>query len=1096
MLPITVTQRDRLTKKTVLSATPRLVLSANLNRVYEVTSVTNPLLSGTEVYDSLLFPVASVVEAYRPRAGIVKGMTASGSYPTVGVTNGSPDDSTSDSFTYSASVSDPYMYWQSEFLSDSTVSVTYGAGNYDLPNAQIDVKYETLVYGNKLKIVLENTYVSPTQATVSFITAGTPDSYNLSNADKDADGNFVLWYLSTDIWSSTYDPDTDTLKTVSFDEVKVTFSAMDTPNSRAAVIEVAPYYEYDASDLISSVTNKDSISEPTPILPIGTVSSNTADVVIDNIMGEMYEDESVPETFANAVQKGCEVIFDVNVHEPDVAPDATEWTRVLTKYVESKNYGETTMDLSLKDASMVLQGRTPSPMLFQNASVVKVVRSICHNVGFRDVEYDSTDIDPQDFGAQIKYFWTDKEKTAWENLQEIAEVTQTAIYFDEYNRLQIRTRSAAFDLGATTEWIIDADDVSSQDVADQERLAVDVGKFADLISFSEETEEKINYVEVTYTDTEVKPLVRGNPTQVVAWEPEGTLVLRSGRIIEDIPAPDGVSTISVRFNSADIQTWPYFGMFQVDGEVIEYYAKQYSYYDAGGAYNGSYISSLEEKEALDALNEGLSWKNKFSGRVRVKPEGRGAKYTLAQEHTLQGRNWNTHTMSKDGGMTLLSGRPYYTKDFANGYFVLDSAGMSGIDWWTWVVAYPATNPTYTPHLYGTRIKFPTASYAAAGLAISLGGGNSGFYAEVMPTVEADASTNYHEIHMYYLDNSGNRNDFGPNSGQGVRAVITYNTWFDLDVYHTISANGLNHEFSIYINGRFKGTFSKSRASSVSSLTTKNGIFIRAGTRAYFDYHYSYRPSVVYTDGEKFEQSSYLDLATGAYRSTISRDVLASAMSPNSRLNYDNTGMLSDRISDNHLRFEEVGLVGHEVRDFDVKYEGNPMVSSTLYMSNKGGANCTDFVSSPVGARFTLVNSSRRNEVVHGEDTMTFGSSNSVDQKLFVYGRQIERGDNKTAIIEDKPQIVRSGKSEITFDSDWIQSEAQANRIGEWVNSSPAKTSASAEIFGNPFLQLLDIVGIQYADEGRDWRADKYFIISKKVQYDGGLQVDLDLYSLV
>ena len=285
MLPYTVSQKDSITKNIVMQAHGSLTLETNANRVTPITSVTNPLIAGTDIEDNPLMPIASVVEGHRPRrAGIVKGAASGNGYPTVGKTFGVINNSDTDAWSYSISQEDPYKYWQSEKISGANVSGTYGSGNYDLDDAQIHIVYSSPVRAHKIKILLENTYVDVTHATLQLIGGSDPVTLALSPADKDSEGNFVIWYIGGS-WFNNYDPDTDTLDLIDFDEIKFTALTVDAPNARASVIEVAPYYVADLTDRITSINNDDTMSEHSQLLPMGTTNSNVADVVLENTDG-------------------------------------------------------------------------------------------------------------------------------------------------------------------------------------------------------------------------------------------------------------------------------------------------------------------------------------------------------------------------------------------------------------------------------------------------------------------------------------------------------------------------------------------------------------------------------------------------------------------------------------------------------------------------------------------------------------------------------------------------------------------------------------------------------------------------------------------
>lgn len=1072
MLPITVAQKDTLAKSSVLQAHGRLIANFNFNRFINVTSVTNPLSTAD---DNPYFPIASVIDRARPEAGIVKAMVGgSGGFPTIGKVGGVLSASDKDLWSYTTSVEDKYKYFRSPAFSTGALYLG-AAGHYTLPQAQVQVLYETSEDANKIIVGFENTYISPKHVTVEHRVGSTWFPQAIANPTLNSAGQLVLYRQADNTWGTTVYRNNPV---ENVNGVRVTVNAISHQNANVYIIEVAAAREVDVTDDIYEVTADDTVSEHSLILPIGDISSNEASVTLDNT-SRLYSSNNTSSPYHKFMGKWAEFNFEFNIHSPGAAAQAGDWKQFFRRYCEFPEPGENKMTFRLKDSAMVLQEAKPNAVTLSNVSVTAVAVYLCHSVGFRRVGYTIQDIDPKDTHARLKHYWVDPEKTVWELLQELSEATQTAFYFDETDTLQIKTRAAAFDLAAEPVWIFDSEDIDAAAVTAQGRLAGDVGKVADLISFPEEEQFGPNTVEVKHIPTEPSKVTRGIPAMAVAWEPEETITLRSSNLVADIPLNTSTEH-SVRLSSADAAIWPYSGLLQVNSEIIKYDGKQYSYYLANGTTALKYIESAEEKAALDALNEGFAWRNVFTGYLRVKVGGRGYKNTVPGTHTRAGRTYTCRLRTGTGSM--VNGAKYVTKNLSEGYMRLNPLAYKPQSL-TRLVARTTAPVATAPRLYGTQLKFPASGYVSgvAGMLIGAGTNDSGFYIELVRTA-AIGTRPRNELNFTWKNSAGTETLLS----KGTQIAIAADVPYQMDVALTSDAS--NWYFTVYIDGAPRANFSATKASTQSLMPTDFGVFTRTHTICDFYYLYAYGGHTEDTGG--FDKASYLDLLKGGYRSATYRQIQTLPSTRGSRLSPNTLSWKRQAI--NSIVIDEFGAVAHEVRDFDIKYDEFPALHSMLYISNSSQVACSDFVPGPTSAKFTLVNVSRKTAVINGEDTLSYGPDNSVDQKLMVYGRMIVREEPKSKTVRNEQSIVRRGLSELTVESDWIQTEEQAARIADWIIGTSVTAEGDLEAFANPYIQLLDLVAIQDPENYRTWTTHRYFVMGRSMRFDGTLSVDFTL----
>jgi hypothetical protein len=166
----------------------------------------------------------------------------------------------------------------------------------------------------------------------------------------------------------------------------------------------------------------------------------------------------------------------------------------------------------------------------------------------------------------------------------------------------------------------------------------------------------------------------------------------------------------------------------------------------------------------------------------------------------------------------------------------------------------------------------------------------------------------------------------------------------------------------------------------------------------------------------------------------------------------------------------------------------------LYVTNESQASCPEYNSDPFGAQFVLANTSRTNAVIAGEDTATLGADNPIDQKMLIYGRMVFQEDVREHVVEDESAILRRGRVGVEIENDWIQSEAMATEIGEWIIKwwAGGCEEITVEAFGNPLIQIGDLVSVNYPAKSMDTLTHKYFVVGVENVFDKGLSTNLTL----
>lgn len=246
------------------------------------------------------------------------------------------------------------------------------------------------------------------------------------------------------------------------------------------------------------------------------------------------------------------------------------------------------------------------------------------------------------------------------------------------------------------------------------------------------------------------------------------------------------------------------------------------------------------------------------------------------------------------------------------------------------------------------------------------------------------------------------------------------------------------------------------------LTGRYGVFTRGRTTVDFEYFYAVRGM----EDTDFDESMFYDYVKGGYVS----DQLDAGWIYNTKRKWVTEGGKRKQITvvSEQLKMEDFGPHVHEVRDYDVVFEDDePAISSYLYFSNESQVHQISYRHSAFNSTFRLANKSRRDAVLNGEDTYTFGTDNAIQQRMLVYGTTLKIDDERSITVSDKTSINSRGVDELTIDVDWIQSESSANKLGSHIVEALTHPVSTYDInvFGNAAIRVGQIVSIYNPQQG-------------------------------
>ncbi len=622
-------------------------------------------------------------------------------------------------------------------------------------------------------------------------------------------------------------------------------------------------------------------------------------------------------------------------------------------------------------------------------------------------------------------------------------------------------------------------------------LPVRANKLPDIVEANITADYEANVVNITYNTTKTSEDNKGFPQMEVIWTPEDALVLRATRLVATLPA----NGMAMRLNPKDVNVWPYEGIVNIEGELIRYNGKQYSYYDKAGKIKKVVVRNKEEKINIDKnlSSEAKAFMNTWTGVVVITE--RGLYWTSPREHSVDLKGWTARTFNRK----FLNEAPWQQglKQFNELSIMRLSAPPNRvIDSVTNAFRGRYEDAPFTH--FGTRLKFPSNNRrGSAGICINLGPAQSGYYIEVTPTAVLDASggafrQRINEVSMFVRKTDGEH----VRLFKGATSRVVGGIWYDLDVtYKDLGTGG--HLVTVYLNGivmirhvnKATKVFPSGRA----------GVYVRYSGVADFEYFYAHSN----TDVSPADESNVFDKISGGFVSgQWDREHVYGTRSVRRKIGRNTQ---TYRQLYNQYIYDEFGPIVHEIREMEVPFEKFPVLHSRLYLSNDTQILCPEYNSTSFDAKFMLANTSRTNAVASGEDTLRFGADNPVTQRMMIYGRLVfqEEGQvyrakaddpNSDNPIKDNDSIRRRGKVEVDIGSKWIQSRAEAEALGKWIlkHWSGGSDQIEIEVFGNPLFQLGDIVSVDYPDKNLHSATHRYFIVSKNNSYSAGLSTNLIL----
>lgn len=1055
----------------------RLTAEWNLNRYYDTKVYNQMMAEDTDGFDIEAFPIESITEPWRPTAGIAKAFTGEARTASE-YTDGIPKHR-----FYLGSADSVYKYWRSPVESNSAPPYNFPLVSGETA-VQPSVEYvnkagnNVNVSANKIVITFEDARDKPDSYTVFLKVNGSWGQVGGSTPTINSKGQATLWYSGSG-WTTT--------RALGFTQaiqgIRLKVNSMG-KKSYLDLIEISARLEVDLTDDLISTSDQSSMGEVDYITPMGSISSNSGSVELAN-EGRAYTLENTSSPYYGLLERNIEFRLDYEYTTTLGAESVRQFTLLSDQWTEDEE--SATVNISLTDKSRFFQEVKPTQVMYDKVSVQEAVWRLCDLVGFNDYVLSTAS---EAAYTMIDVFWTSGEQTLWEVFSELARATQTAIYFDAYGALQIKTREAAFDNTKAAAWTV--------------RRDISGAELPDIISLTSESDFEANKVSVEAQPTAFLEQKQGMDVFQVVWEPEAIVTLRSSELVRTMTTGANFVWLS----QGDARIWPYAGIVNIQGEFIKYDGKQYKYYE-GTVEKTKVVKSQQEQNKLRALAN-LNYKSQCHLTGALAVEERGYWNSEEKTHSIDINGWSRAALY--GGSLLVNNAPGWTHDKTDssvGVNINDSLrNMSDYSYF-----YRGNTTDEGFRWLGTRMMLRGGSHddKTAGIFFNADGGlGTGYFIEIVPSTSLDGSgrINRNELVLYSVKSGGAKkvfggeiatyNDASNSSGggktakvdTGAEAPVYTGVWVELDVTFEEKANG-DHRIVVSFNGQDAlDAIVPAGSGWQHSRVSLSGFFARGQVSAKFDYFYGItRPDVA-----KGEADPFFDRIEGSwYAQQWQRDWVYEQRKIGPRKKKKWT---KNKIKYNQRFFDEFGPMVHEVREYDIKFDqadGKPVINSKIFATERANFVVMDYQGGPFGAKFTIANTARRHVVINGEDALGAGTTDVLPRNaFFIWGRPVVQKESETIIRKDKDSIMRRGEIELEFSSQWIQSKDDAKNLADWIITQWGRTSPtlSVTIFGNPLIEVTDVVAVQFNEMTPT--THQYFVTGIDTGWDNGVTTKLTL----
>ena len=629
-----------------------------------------------------------------------------------------------------------------------------------------------------------------------------------------------------------------------------------------------------------------------------------------------------------------------------------------------------------------------------------------------------------------RYWWGSSSKSVWQAIQEICRESQTVAYVNESGTLVFVDRNTFYSSIPNYTWTFRSTPLANMK--------------PDIISLNSASKPTTNAVKVKYNvpttssqEASSQPLwTEQSPSTLFASPFKG---IASGYIL--YPERGVFSdVIPTRFNSYVL----------IGGEVIEYDAIRFQSPD--GEVDISSAGQYLELRAKHNNNLKPVGKLKIKTRNAFGSPNTTANPVQSPALILNGYSAKQIKLGTTTNNTVALAKVCSMNQSGNNMSALAiSASGSKDDLYIVSKEFPNISGSEFFQI-GTAVGFDLASATQIGIQQTSGmtffwnpSTNSGYLLLLYSTRTAQNIKQKSEVALYKVVNGS------ATLLQSVVSNIFEQSFYGMDIL--VHKESAKNTIFISVNG---STIEFEDGVSPVAATGTIGLVAGGQSTAYFDYLYSLKRDAFVFDISASRSNGKL-LAKSFFQ----------------KFTYDSA-------SSTELKYDEFGDVIREIYKAEAQYEPAYAIA----------AQPSDALAQVVGQRLGHY---KGEFYVFNTSSSTIALAGSEGKDLFVYGVSIANAGENYYESDDK---ITDVKQVTSFDSQWIQTREAAKSLADFLTKQWSKSSIDVdmEVFGNPVLQVGDIVTINYPDRGFDGTG-KFVIRSISHSIDVGISTKLKLRSI-
>lgn len=629
-----------------------------------------------------------------------------------------------------------------------------------------------------------------------------------------------------------------------------------------------------------------------------------------------------------------------------------------------------------------------------------------------------------------RYWWGSSSKSVWQAIQEICRESQTVAYVNESGTLVFVDRNTFYSSIPNYTWTFRSTPLANMK--------------PDIISLNSASKPTTNAVKVKYNvpttssqEASSQPLwTEQSPSTLFASPFKG---IASGYIL--YPERGVFSdVIPTRFNSYVL----------IGGEVIEYDAIRFQSPD--GEVDISSAGQYLELRAKHNNNLKPVGKLKIKTRNAFGSPNTTANPVQSPALILNGYSAKQIKLGTTTNNTVALAKVCSMNQSGNNMSALAiSASGSKDDLYIVSKEFPNISGSEFFQI-GTAVGFDLASATQIGIQQTSGmtffwnpSTNSGYLLLLYSTRTAQNIKQKSEVALYKVVNGS------ATLLQSVVSNIFEQSFYGMDIL--VHKESAKNTIFISVNG---STIEFEDGVSPVAATGTIGLVAGGQSTAYFDYLYSLKRDAFVFDISASRSNGKL-LAKSFFQ----------------KFTYDSA-------SSTALKYDEFGDVIREIYKAEAQYEPAYAIA----------AQPSDALAQVVGQRLGHY---KGEFYVFNTSSSTIALAGSEGKDLFVYGVSIANAGENYYESDDK---ITDVKQVTSFDSQWIQTREAAKSLADFLTKQWSKSSIDVdmEVFGNPVLQVGDIVTINYPDRGFDGTG-KFVIRSISHSIDVGISTKLKLRSI-